>query len=167
MAWGNGKEIYNVASIRAQAKKRAKVSRKRDKREQQALFDEAVRTAIEAGFPVTVVPYQGNREYRKRDDEVSALRAEVAALKAQRQERPKYRPGMGSEFYSTREWRSLRYDVISANNGKCKLCGRSSQDGIIIHIDHIKPRSKFPALELVFANMQILCEDCNIGKSNK
>jgi len=35
-----------------------------------------------------------------------------------------------------------------------------------IHVDHIKPRSKFPELELVFDNLQVLCDDCNIGKSN-
>lgn len=36
-----------------------------------------------------------------------------------------------------------------------------------IHVDHIKPRSKFPELSLVQSNLQILCADCNLGKSNK
>ena len=46
-------------------------------------------------------------------------------------------------------------------------CGRSRKDhGVVIHVDHIKPRSKYPHLALVFENMQILCEDCNLGKSN-
>lgn len=33
-----------------------------------------------------------------------------------------------------------------------------------IHVDHIKPRSIFPSLELDISNLQILCEACNLGK---
>ena len=35
-----------------------------------------------------------------------------------------------------------------------------------IVVDHIKPRSRFPGLELDPDNLQILCSDCNMGKSN-
>jgi len=81
---------------------------------------------------------------------------------------PAYRPGMKTEFYQTREWRSVRYDVIRSSNGKCVLCGRSpAAHGVVLHVDHIKPRSKFPALELDCSNLQVLCEDCNIGKGAK
>ena len=46
-------------------------------------------------------------------------------------------------------------------------CGRSPKEhGIVIHVDHIKPRSKYPKLELAFDNMQLLCAACNYGKSN-
>lgn len=71
-------------------------------------------------------------------------------------------------FYNSREWRSLRYRVLKKYDGCCMLCGRNKRDhGIVLHVDHIKPRSKFPHLALVFDNLQILCEDCNMGKSNK
>ena len=33
-------------------------------------------------------------------------------------------------------------------------------------VDHIKPRSRYPALELTLTNLQVLCNDCNMGKSN-
>jgi hypothetical protein len=33
-------------------------------------------------------------------------------------------------------------------------------------IDHIKPKSKFPELTFSFHNLQVLCENCNMGKSN-
>lgn len=46
-------------------------------------------------------------------------------------------------------------------------CGANPSDGVKMHVDHIKPRSKFPELALVLDNLQILCEDCNLGKSNK
>ena len=70
-------------------------------------------------------------------------------------------------FYASDEWRRLRYRVIRNNDGCCCACGRSKKNhGIVIHVDHIKPRSKYPSLELTYENMQILCEDCNMGKSN-
>jgi len=45
------------------------------------------------------------------------------------------------------------------------LCGKSKhKDDAILHVDHIKPRSKYPDLALELKNLQVLCEDCNIGK---
>lgn len=70
------------------------------------------------------------------------------------------------KFFASREWRELRYKVLRKYGARCQCCGRSAKDGIIIHVDHIKPRSKYPELELVFDNLQILCDDCNLGKSN-
>ena len=72
-----------------------------------------------------------------------------------------------TDFYLSREWRSLRYRVLTKYGGRCMVCGRTAKDGIVIHVDHIKPRSKFPHLELVEDNLQILCEDDNLGKSNR
>jgi 5-methylcytosine-specific restriction endonuclease McrA len=67
------------------------------------------------------------------------------------------------EFYDSREWKQLRYKVLNKYGRTCALCRKS--DGVM-HVDHIKPRSKYPELELVFDNLQVLCEACNIGKSN-
>ena len=64
-------------------------------------------------------------------------------------------------FYGTRGWRQVRYRVLKNHGRKCSACG--TQKGAM-HVDHIKPRAKFPELELVEANLQILCADCNIGK---
>ena len=70
-------------------------------------------------------------------------------------------------FYSSREWRELRVKALTKYGRHCCLCGRGVEHGIILHVDHIKPRSKNPYLGLDINNLQILCEDCNIGKSNK
>ena len=73
-----------------------------------------------------------------------------------------------SEFYASDEWRALRMRVIEKNESKCMACGRSPKNhGVVIHVDHIKPRSKYPQLSLAFDNLQLLCEDCNFGKGNK
>ncbi len=71
------------------------------------------------------------------------------------------------QFYFTDEWRAIRYQALKANDGRCELCGRGRNDGVILHVDHIKPRSKYPELELELSNTQVLCEDCNMGKSNR
>ncbi len=71
------------------------------------------------------------------------------------------------KFYASREWRTIRYMALNHYGNTCMACGTSPKQGAIIHVDHIKPRSVFPELSLDFSNLQILCEDCNIGKSNK
>jgi hypothetical protein len=79
---------------------------------------------------------------------------------------PAYKPGMGKEFYQTREWWTIRQQVLIKYKAICQCCGATREDGVRIHVDHIKPRSLFPALELDISNLQVLCEPCNIGKSN-
>lgn len=85
-----------------------------------------------------------------------------------RRKRSKLSKKDNDEFYSSREWRELRVRVLEKYECKCMMCGRSPKlHGIVIHVDHIKPRSKYPELALTFENLQILCDDCNLGKSNK
>ena len=72
-----------------------------------------------------------------------------------------------TNFYESREWRELRYTALVKNNGKCECCGSGKHNGKVLHVDHILPRSLFPDRELDGANLQVLCEDCNLGKSNK
>lgn len=70
-------------------------------------------------------------------------------------------------FYRTSEWRSLRYQVLREQSACCACCGRSPRaHGIVLHVDHILPRSKFPHFALDKSNLQILCDDCNLAKSN-
>ena len=60
----------------------------------------------------------------------------------------------------------LRFLVMKRDNFKCCICGRSpaTTPGLELHIDHIKPWSK--GGETVINNLQTLCQDCNLGKSN-
>ena len=71
------------------------------------------------------------------------------------------------DFYSSRAWRILRYQAFEKYGNRCQCCGAMPSDGITLHVDHIKPRSKHPDLELDLNNLQILCEDCNAGKINQ
>ena len=80
---------------------------------------------------------------------------------------PLYTKEMKADFYQTREWRSLRWRVLSNSDGRCAMCGTNKEAGSIMHIDHIMPRSKFPSKELDINNLQVLCAECNIGKGAK
>lgn len=60
---------------------------------------------------------------------------------------------------------ALRWRVFQRDAWKCVACGRGSQDGVILQIDHITPRSK--GGQNIMENYQTLCHTCNIGKSNR
>lgn len=91
-------------------------------------------------------------------------------LKKKKKLRVRKRPFVKKEvipdyhFYQSREWLELRYRVLAKYGRTCMCCGRTDGE---MHVDHIKPRSKYPELELIFSNLQILCRHCNVGKSNK
>lgn len=74
---------------------------------------------------------------------------------------------MSDGFYESRDWLELRYRVLQKAGGSCKLCGCRASVGNPLQVDHIKPRSTHPHLELIESNMQVLCKSCNMGKSNK
>lgn len=63
-------------------------------------------------------------------------------------------------------WKEVRYKALREANKCCEMCGRSVKNRIILHVNHIKPRHKYPELALDITNLQVLCEDCNIGKGN-
>lgn len=69
-------------------------------------------------------------------------------------------------FYRSRDWPDLRYRVLSKYGHRCKLCDLTNRE-TILHVDHIKPKSKYPHLQFDEDNLQVLCEKCNLGKSNK
>lgn len=68
------------------------------------------------------------------------------------------------DFLDSKEWRRVRYQALRLHGGRCQLCGDRALLGKPLHVDHIKPRSRFPELALDINNLQILCEDCNKGK---
>jgi hypothetical protein len=99
-------------------------------------------------------PCTGVRGARK-----SPHRVRFGAPVSKAKPRPKPKPTPAS-FYETDEWRRLRYRALKQHGAKCQCCGTGGR----IHVDHIKPRSRFPELELELTNLQVLCADCNLGK---
>jgi len=70
-------------------------------------------------------------------------------------------------IYDSERWRTLRLDILAHAGGRCCLCGRGARHGVVLHVDHIKPISRYPALTWEPSNLQVLCEDCNLGKGNR
>lgn len=73
---------------------------------------------------------------------------------------------MNASFYDSPEWLSLRYEALKQSAGRCACCGARPTEANPLHVDHIKPRSKHPELQLQLSNLQVLCRQCNLGKSN-
>lgn len=59
-----------------------------------------------------------------------------------------------------------RFKVMKRDGFKCVMCGASpaKDPSVVLHIDHIIPWSK--GGETVEKNLQTLCQNCNLGKSN-
>jgi len=62
--------------------------------------------------------------------------------------------------------KSLRYAVFKRANFRCQCCGAkpTADNDVQLHIDHIVPQSLGGGHE--FDNLQSLCSDCNLSKSN-
>jgi Homing endonuclease associated repeat/HNH endonuclease len=60
-------------------------------------------------------------------------------------------------------WR-LRAIVLMRDGARCQMCGAEARNGAQLHVDHILPWSKGGTTTL--ENLRILCNVCNIGKSN-
>ncbi len=65
-------------------------------------------------------------------------------------------------FGTKKDWQYLRKKVLKIQGRHCLKCGKK-QDRM--HIDHIRPKSKYPHLEFKIDNLQVLCGDCNRKKS--
>ena len=62
---------------------------------------------------------------------------------------------------------ALRWSILNRDHFKCVKCGRSpaTDPKCILQVDHIVPWSK--GGETIPENLQTLCRDCNLGKSDK
>ncbi|EQC49005.1 bacteriophage Lambda NinG-like protein [Bacteriovorax sp. BSW11_IV] len=59
-------------------------------------------------------------------------------------------------------WKYLRAKVLELQGDRCLCCGKREDE---MHIDHIKPKSRYPHLQYMIDNLQVLCPDCNRAKS--
>jgi len=64
------------------------------------------------------------------------------------------------------KWKKLRKIVLHRYGCRCMRCGITPTLKSDVHVDHIKPKSKYPDLKYEITNLQVLCSECNIQKSN-
>ena len=113
-------------------------------------------------YPDYARPWE-TREHHIKEVRKKHERERKKRRRAERKERAEKRQE-DKAFYESYEWRKVRYMALKACGGRCLACGRSAKDGVVIHVDHIKPRRFFPDLALKLSNTQVLCEICNHGK---
>lgn len=96
--------------------------------------------------------------------EADAARATIEARRARKPARfDKQR------LYSSHSWRALRYATLGRNRERygaltCEVC--KSTEGPF-HCDHIEPISLNWHRRLDPTNVQVMCDDCNLGKGNR
>jgi hypothetical protein len=61
--------------------------------------------------------------------------------------------------------KSVRFDVFNRDGFKCRYCGRSQNDGAVLHLDHVLAVARGGSNDAV--NLVTACADCNLGKSDK
>jgi hypothetical protein len=72
-----------------------------------------------------------------------------------------------AEFLKSFEWRQLRLKAFRKYGRVCQCCGAVPGNGVVLNVDHVKSRRRFPTLALDIENLQVLCADCNHGKANQ
>ncbi len=97
----------------------------------------------------------GERMQRKRNKKKRETKAAFWKAKAKK------------SFYSTAEWKRVRYEVLRDCGARCQCCGKNPREhGITLNVDHIKPLRTHWELRLEKSNLQVLCSDCNWGKGS-
>jgi len=72
--------------------------------------------------------------------------------------------GAGSNYKREAIGAKLRYDILTRDKNRCVKCG-ATQAQTRLHVDHINPVSQGGTNDP--ANLQTLCEKCNLGKGAK
>lgn len=92
----------------------------------------------------------------------SATRSEPVEEIAERDESPKAMRERAIRAERKRVTKRVRYEIFQKFNNRCAICGRSASDGAVLHVDHILAIANGGTSDV--DNLQVLCEDCNIGK---
>ena len=65
---------------------------------------------------------------------------------------------------TTKSYLKLRFMVLRRDGFRCQYCGKTAQDNIKLHIDHVKPKNRGGTYEI--DNLITACKECNLGKSD-
>jgi hypothetical protein len=67
------------------------------------------------------------------------------------------------ELFESDDWKFLRTYALRRDNYTCQHCGARN---VRLHVDHKIPITVDWSRRLDLLNLQVLCGDCNVGKSN-
>lgn len=68
-----------------------------------------------------------------------------------------------NELFKSEDWKFARAFVLRRDKYTCQHCRAK---GVRLHVDHKIPITVDWSRRLDLLNLQTLCEDCNVGKSN-
>jgi 5-methylcytosine-specific restriction endonuclease McrA len=106
-------------------------------------------------------------DYRYYSPQKALTRHDRGALNVQKREnRPATSEKAIAEFYKSWDWKRLSYETRKERGQRCECCGATPAHGVRIVCDHIKPIRKHWHLRLDRDNLQVLCDDCNMGKGS-
>jgi len=106
-----------------------------------------------------------NNKFPQGRDVCSICRKQLTIYHKKGTKKKKDKAKKSKSFYKTDVWHRLRYKAFLIHGKRCMVCGATGKDSRL-HVDHIKPISKFPQLMTDINNLQILCALCNKGKGN-
>jgi 5-methylcytosine-specific restriction endonuclease McrA len=90
-------------------------------------------------------------------------------LRAQRpaSENARADAGKFKKFYRSRAWRAARYAFLKTQPRplRCRCCGATAAHARLV-VDHIVAIKKDWGRRLEQANLQLLCDDCNLAKAS-
>ena len=131
------------------------------------------------GYPLFEIDTSSKKAVKRSSDAAFAL---LSSRRGERKAKPviaevDYRISVAPKavrkaFYSSWEWRTLRYEVLKEQGRVCSCCGARHGDTneggqpVKIVVDHIRPLSKYWDLRLTRSNLAVLCDSCNMGKGN-
>lgn len=92
------------------------------------------------------------------DEKLPMLERNIGAYRALQQSKQAVQ---SRAFYQSWDWKKVRFKVLKEYGPACMCCGSTHRPVV----DHIKPLAKYPHMALDFDNLQVLCNDCNMGKA--
>lgn len=105
--------------------------------------------------------------YRRRFRSWMDALTQFVAYANEQEARPPRPAAVASERRSSRDPSlRMRFRVLKRDNFSCRSCGASPalKPGLSLHVDHVRAWSL--GGETITENLQTLCEQCNLGKSN-
>jgi hypothetical protein len=70
-------------------------------------------------------------------------------------------------IYKQKQWLDFRRDIIKLDGGRCRQCGRSEKNGVVLQVHHkIYIRGKFP-WQYAPTDCETLCQGCHAQTHGK
>jgi 5-methylcytosine-specific restriction protein A len=99
---------------------------------------------------------------------LATLRPSVAFMPQGQQETDRFRNAQHwRKWYSTKQWRQLRWSVLVRDRFTCAICGNLEAQTAKLVADHKQPHRGDERLFWDASNLQTLCASCHSGAKQR